>query len=156
MPEAAGNRCFAHTQNRPQHLSGLSGSTVMRQSCADTLAPEEPDAFITHVRVCGGGRLGNHRLYPEGLLSASVPAVHFPHGGYPEPRGRRLPCRERCTPVAQTFHHGGSPARHSAGPAGRVSALLRLHGCTYNGIIRCAAATPPANQPRSRAGVVAV
>src|SRR5437870_4251971 len=65
MPEAAGNLCFAHTQNRPQHLSGLSGSTVMRQSCADTLAPEEPDAFITHVRVCGGGRLGNHRLYPE-------------------------------------------------------------------------------------------
>src|SRR5437867_246485 len=54
MPEAAGNLCFAHTQNRPQHLSGLSGSTVMRQSCADTLAPEEPDAFITHVRVCGG------------------------------------------------------------------------------------------------------
>jgi len=26
----------------------------MRQSCADTRAPEEPDAFITHVRVCGG------------------------------------------------------------------------------------------------------
>src|SRR5947208_3053199 len=54
MPEAAGNLCFAHTQNRPQHLSGLSGSTVMRQSCADPLAPEEPDAFMTHVRVCGG------------------------------------------------------------------------------------------------------
>src|SRR6266571_9147433 len=54
MPEAAGNLCFAHNQNRPHHLSGLSGSTVMRQSCADPLAPEEPDAFITHVRVCGG------------------------------------------------------------------------------------------------------
>ena len=26
----------------------------MRQSGADTLAPEEPDEFITHVRVCGG------------------------------------------------------------------------------------------------------
>ena len=26
----------------------------MRQSCADTLAPEEPDELITHVRVCGG------------------------------------------------------------------------------------------------------
>jgi hypothetical protein len=26
----------------------------MRQSCADTLATEAPDAFITHVRVCGG------------------------------------------------------------------------------------------------------
>ena len=26
----------------------------MRQSCADTLAPEEPDELIAHVRVCGG------------------------------------------------------------------------------------------------------
>src|SRR5215510_3077375 len=26
----------------------------MRQSCADALATEEPDAFIAHVRVCGG------------------------------------------------------------------------------------------------------
>jgi hypothetical protein len=26
----------------------------MRQSCADTLATEEPDELITHVRVCGG------------------------------------------------------------------------------------------------------
>ena len=43
----------------------MQGSTVMRQSGAATLATEEPDAFIAHVRVCGGGRLGNHRLYPE-------------------------------------------------------------------------------------------
>jgi hypothetical protein len=27
---------------------------VMHQSRAGTLAPEEPDAFIAHVRVCGG------------------------------------------------------------------------------------------------------
>jgi hypothetical protein len=27
---------------------------VMRQSCADALATEEPDALIAHVRVCGG------------------------------------------------------------------------------------------------------
>ena len=27
---------------------------MMRQSCADALATEEPDALITHVRVCGG------------------------------------------------------------------------------------------------------
>src|SRR6266511_3785776 len=26
----------------------------MRQSCADTLAPEEPDELMAHVRVCGG------------------------------------------------------------------------------------------------------
>ena len=54
IPEAAGKLWVAHTQNRPQHLSGLSGSTVMRQSGADTLAPEEPDELIAHVRVCGG------------------------------------------------------------------------------------------------------
>ena len=27
---------------------------MMRQSRADTLVTEEPDAFIAHVRVCGG------------------------------------------------------------------------------------------------------
>jgi len=37
----------------------------MRQRGAETLVTEEPDAFIAHVRVCGGGRVGNHRLYPE-------------------------------------------------------------------------------------------
>jgi hypothetical protein len=30
------------------------GSTVMHQSRAGTLAPEEPDEVIAHVRVCGG------------------------------------------------------------------------------------------------------
>jgi RNA-directed DNA polymerase len=32
----------------------MQGSTVMHQSRAGTLAPEEPDAFIAHVRVCRG------------------------------------------------------------------------------------------------------
>jgi hypothetical protein len=32
----------------------MQGSTVMHQSRAGTLAPEEPDALIAHVRVCGG------------------------------------------------------------------------------------------------------
>jgi hypothetical protein len=32
----------------------MQGSTVMHQSRAGTLAPEEPDEFIAHVRVCGG------------------------------------------------------------------------------------------------------
>ena len=32
----------------------MQGSTVMRQRDTETLAPEEPDAFIAHVRVCGG------------------------------------------------------------------------------------------------------
>jgi len=32
----------------------MQGSTVMRQSGAATLATEEPEAFIAHVRVCGG------------------------------------------------------------------------------------------------------
>lgn len=36
----------------------------MRQSCADTLATEEPDELIT-TSGSVGGRLGNHRLYPE-------------------------------------------------------------------------------------------
>jgi hypothetical protein len=32
----------------------MQGSTVMRQSGAETLVTEEPDAFIAHVRVWGG------------------------------------------------------------------------------------------------------
>ena len=32
----------------------MQGSIVMRQSSAETLAPEEPDESIAHVRVCGG------------------------------------------------------------------------------------------------------
>jgi hypothetical protein len=61
----------------------MQGSTVMRQRHAETLAPEEPDEFIAHVRVCGGGRVGNHRLYPEAdanslrsCLAAALGAAH--------------------------------------------------------------------------------
>src|SRR5215471_804693 len=32
----------------------MQGSTVMRQSSAETLVTEEPYALIAHVRVCGG------------------------------------------------------------------------------------------------------
>jgi hypothetical protein len=32
----------------------LRGSSVLRQSGAETLVTEEPDALIAHVRVCGG------------------------------------------------------------------------------------------------------
>ena len=32
----------------------MQGSTVMHQSRAGTLAPEEPDELMAHVRVCGG------------------------------------------------------------------------------------------------------
>ena len=54
VPAAAGDLCSAYTQNRPQHLIGMQGSKVMHQSHAGTLAPEEPDELIAHVRVCGG------------------------------------------------------------------------------------------------------
>jgi two-component system CheB/CheR fusion protein len=48
-----------------------------------------------------------------------------PYRGYPEPRGSGLCSRERCPPVDQTLHRGGSPRRHSAGPVSRLSALLQ-------------------------------
>src|SRR5262245_47360351 len=50
----AADLCSAHPQDRPQHLNGRQGSKVMRQSGAETLVTEEPDALIAHVRVCGG------------------------------------------------------------------------------------------------------
>ena len=53
-PEAAGAVGSAHTQERPQHLTVMQGSTVMRQRHAETLAPEAPEEFIAHVRGCGG------------------------------------------------------------------------------------------------------
>jgi len=53
----------------------MQGSKVMHQSRAGTLAPEEPDELIAHVRVCGGGRVGNHRLYPEGGSLQQTPSV---------------------------------------------------------------------------------
>ncbi len=37
-----------------RRLIGMQGSKVMHQSHAGTLAPEEPDELIAHVRVCGG------------------------------------------------------------------------------------------------------
>jgi hypothetical protein len=37
----------------------------MRQRGAETLVTEEPEALMAHVRICGGGRSGNRRLYPE-------------------------------------------------------------------------------------------
>jgi hypothetical protein len=54
VPEAAGDGWSAHPQERPQQLTAMQGSTVMRQRQADTLAPEAPEECIAHVRVCGG------------------------------------------------------------------------------------------------------
>jgi hypothetical protein len=51
----------------------------MRQSCADTLATEEPDALIAHVRVCGGAgwvTIGSTRKpTPNSLRSYLAPAI---------------------------------------------------------------------------------
>jgi hypothetical protein len=52
----------------------------MRQRCAETLAPEEPDAFMAHVRVCGGAgwvTIGSTRkpTAPRAVRAASSSAV---------------------------------------------------------------------------------
>jgi hypothetical protein len=51
----------------------------MRQSCADTLATEEPDELITHVRVCGGAgwvTIGSTRKpTPNSFRSFVAPAI---------------------------------------------------------------------------------
>ena len=79
VPAAAGDLGSAHTQNRPQHLMAMQGSTVMHQSRAGTLAPEEPDAFIAHVRVCGGAgwvTTGSTRKpTPNSFRSYVAPAI---------------------------------------------------------------------------------
>jgi hypothetical protein len=55
----------------------------MRQRHAETLAPEEPDAFIAHVRVCGGAgwvTTGSTRKMTAGsvrvCLALSKPSFH--------------------------------------------------------------------------------
>ena len=60
----------------------------------------------------------------EQHASAAMPAVHFPDGGYPEPRGPGLFGAERRATADQTLHRGGGPARHCARAAGHVSAAL--------------------------------
>ena len=44
---------------------------MMRQRSAETLVPEELYELIAHIRDCGG-RLGNHRIYPEADAVARV------------------------------------------------------------------------------------
>jgi hypothetical protein len=64
----------------------------MRQSCADTLAPEEPDALIAHVRVCGGAgwvTIGSTRK-PTSSSLRCAPAF-----------GRGSPLAFGCIPVAR-------------------------------------------------------
>src|SRR5438094_9939973 len=73
----------------------MQGSTVMRQSRADTLVTEEPDALIAHVRVCGGagwvttGSTRNRLLAPVAHdvepFPTLFPAPALP-GGFPAPR----------------------------------------------------------------------
>jgi len=47
----------------------------MRQRGTETLVTEEPDELIAHVRICGGGRSGNRRAYPE--LNGHSHQAHF-------------------------------------------------------------------------------
>src|SRR5215813_2717117 len=57
----------------------MQGSTVMHQSRAGTLAPEEPDELIAHVRVCGGAgwvTTGSTRKpTPHSFRSYLAPAI---------------------------------------------------------------------------------
>ena len=82
------------------------------------------DVILSDLRMPELDGPGLYRAL-AGPLSASVPALHSPYRGYPEPRGPRFFCPERCGPADQTLHRGGSPTRHSAGHAGQVSALLQ-------------------------------
>src|SRR5687768_5716086 len=57
----------------------MQGSKVMHQSRAGTLAPEEPDELIAHVRVCGGAgwvTTGSTRKpTPNSVRSCVAPAI---------------------------------------------------------------------------------
>jgi hypothetical protein len=47
----------------------MQGSTVMRQSGAETLVTEEPYALIAHVRVWGGCALQAHTVQPSAMAA---------------------------------------------------------------------------------------
>src|SRR5438309_2577371 len=88
--------CSAYTQNRPQHLIGMQGSKVMHQSHAGTLAPEEPDELIAHVRVCGGAgwvTTGSTRKPTAPMVACTHAAVSTWRGGSPRALGC---CAQRC------------------------------------------------------------
>jgi len=68
----------------------------MRQSRADTLVTEEPDALIAHVRVCGGAgwvTTGSTRK----LLALGTMLAHLREEGQTEAH----------KPVVQTSIHAG-------------------------------------------------
>jgi hypothetical protein len=84
----------------------------MRQSCAATLATEEPDALIAHVRVCGGAgwvTIGSTRKrtgHTTGFFSRWVSVVCGP----PLTAGVRCAAfyhfrRYRCVIVASLLRH---------------------------------------------------
>ena len=77
-------RCYRPLSSPHPGLStpsdvAMQGSTVMRQSRAATLVTEEPDAFIAHVRVCGGAGWvttgSTRKATGNSLCSCFAPAI---------------------------------------------------------------------------------
>src|SRR5712691_5513895 len=97
----------------------MQGSTVMHQSRAGTLAPEEPDAFMAHVRVCGGAgwvTTGSTRkpTAPSGSVSYAGVGVW----------GRQLTAGVRCQKKT-------SPVHRAIQAHGRISSIIRGVVRTY-------------------------
>src|SRR6266436_3245814 len=88
----------------------MQGSTVMRQSGAETLVTEEPYAFIAHVRVCGGA--GRETAGSTRKLTASSSSSCLAFGSGPANGGEvvseGLPrlyntCAARRSPVSRRY-----------------------------------------------------
>src|SRR5713101_7036460 len=81
----------------------MQGSKVMHQSRAGTLAPEEPDELIAHVRVCGGAgwvTTGSTRKpTPNSLRSYLAPAI-----GRGSPRALGVVTRRKETTPLRLCH----------------------------------------------------
>ena len=72
-----------HPKSSTTSDGALQGSTVMRQSSAETLVTEEPYELIAHVRICGGaGRVtagSTRKPTPYSVRSASLPLPGAAH-----------------------------------------------------------------------------
>ena len=94
-----------HPKSSTTSDGALQGSTVMRQSSAETLVTEEPYELIAHVRICGGaGRVTAGPTRKPTRRSARLrPGVSL------HQQGRRQ--AEAVVPMAKDGRPGAPPSR---------------------------------------------
>jgi hypothetical protein len=118
VPAAVGDLCSAYTQNRPQHLMGHAGQqSDAPESCWDS---GSRGTGCVHCSRPGlwGGRVGNHRLYPEADALQLTLRFSFQARLIPGVTPHKLECSAREEAVHETHAHHRYALRWSRGTSG--------------------------------------